>query len=656
MKKSWVLLLLLITVPLAFAQGEEIFRSSYVVLDFNISSSVNIVPDSGDYKLSYVNAELSYFPAEDERQSVLEQNYIPDAKMVNNSLRFSWENVRESMLQFSINSRLRIANRPYYIPKKVAFPIGGLPKDIEEYTQPTQTIDSGDPKIISLASSLAQGEDDLFVVAFKIGNWTKNNVAYDLNSQTANVSQKASWVLDNRQGVCDELTSLFIAMLRSLGVPARFIAGYAYTSSVALGQRWGSHGWAEVYFPDYGWVPFDVTYGELGYIDASHVKLKASSDPDTSSTIYGWAGRDVSLETSPLSFSAKLVESGPQLEDKIKLTAGALHSMTGFGSYNLIEATVENPTLFYQAEEVKISKTESTEVVGSSEKLVLLRPGEKQTIYWIIGVDENLDRRYVYKFPVSVYTTSNLTADTYFQSQKGEDVFLLAEMQNYINSKAGGEQKVYTDSIEFNCSTDKAIYHIYETVQASCQLKNTGNTMLPGLRVCLKGNCTTLDLGIAQSGNVRFEFRPDGIGRAREEATAVNDKVSASSIIATEILDIPAVQITGISYPKNVTYKDRFEINFSIGRNSTALPRNAEITFSGSGISKSWNFSELDSDQRFEVEMAGSSLSAGGNVFYIGVKYYDNNNREYAAKQQLEIHLARPTLWQRIMIFLNKLF
>ena len=60
--------------------------------------------------------------------------------------------------------------------------------------------------------------DDLFIVVYKLAEWVKTNVNYDLSTLTASVSQKASWVLDNKEGVCDEITNLFIALSRALGI------------------------------------------------------------------------------------------------------------------------------------------------------------------------------------------------------------------------------------------------------------------------------------------------------------------------------------------------------------------------------------------------------------------------------------------------------
>src|SRR3989338_5822205 len=228
------------------------------------------------------------------------------------------------------------------VRQKIDFQIQELPEDIIAYTKPSETIDSNNEDIVRIASELAKGEDDLYVAVFKIADWTKNNINYNLSTLTAEVSQKASWVLENKQGVCDELTSLFIAMLRTLGIPARFVSGISYTDSPLFPEKWGPHGWAEVYFPSYGWVPFDVTYGEFGWIDPTHIKFKDSIDSDEPSTYYQWLGRNAELNTRKLDIKTSVISNIGQIQIPLSIEASTLKKSVKFGSYNLVEATIEN--------------------------------------------------------------------------------------------------------------------------------------------------------------------------------------------------------------------------------------------------------------------------------------------------------------------------
>ena len=124
---------------------------------------------------------------------------------------------------------------------------------------------------------------------------------------TADVTQPASWTLREERGVCDELSGLFIAMSRSLGIPARFFTGVAYTNWEGKNE-WGPHGWAEIYIPDAGWVPYDVTYGEYGFVDSSHIKLQDSVDAGKSSVGYSWLGRDVDLKINKFETNVSLLQ------------------------------------------------------------------------------------------------------------------------------------------------------------------------------------------------------------------------------------------------------------------------------------------------------------------------------------------------------------
>jgi transglutaminase-like putative cysteine protease len=59
-----------------------------------------------------------------------------------------------------------------------------------------------------------------------------------------------------KRGVCQDYAHIFIACARSVGVPARFIAGHFLRADGIVHQQAG-HAWAEAFVPDLGWVAFD---------------------------------------------------------------------------------------------------------------------------------------------------------------------------------------------------------------------------------------------------------------------------------------------------------------------------------------------------------------------------------------------------------------
>jgi len=76
---------------------------------------------------------------------------------------------------------------------------------------------------------------------------------------------RVDWFLfDLKRGYCDYFASAMVVMLRSQGVPARLVSGYAGGEYNAETGRYEvrqnvAHTWVEVYFPGYGWQRFEPT-------------------------------------------------------------------------------------------------------------------------------------------------------------------------------------------------------------------------------------------------------------------------------------------------------------------------------------------------------------------------------------------------------------
>lgn len=73
----------------------------------------------------------------------------------------------------------------------------------------------------------------------------------------------------DERGVCEHYASAMTVLLRSQGIPARLVAGYGsgrYNPVTGYYEVRANdaHGWVEVYFPEYGWIPFDPTPGWTG--------------------------------------------------------------------------------------------------------------------------------------------------------------------------------------------------------------------------------------------------------------------------------------------------------------------------------------------------------------------------------------------------------
>lgn len=70
---------------------------------------------------------------------------------------------------------------------------------------------------------------------------------------------------ESRQGYCVHFASATTAVLRALGVPARYVEGYVVRENNFDSEGWASvpaksaHAWAEIWLPDIGWIPVEST-------------------------------------------------------------------------------------------------------------------------------------------------------------------------------------------------------------------------------------------------------------------------------------------------------------------------------------------------------------------------------------------------------------
>ncbi len=642
-KKYTLFLLFLYIIP--FTQAY--YNSQNLVINLNLSSDIEVVPTSSNYILQKLTANLSFFPLEDLGQTILSYETTPIADIQNGVAQFVWDSPEGRSFKFSTITYIRTTNVYNEIKTKVPFPIS-ISKELVPYTQPSEKIDSDNEDIIKLASELAHGEDDLFVVTHNLGLWIEENIDYNLTTSTLEANQDASWVLENKYGVCDEITNLFIAMSRSLGIPAKFISGVAYTTSEKFAEQYGSHGWAEVYFPEYGWIPFDITYNEFGYIDPTHLKLTESIDSNEASTNYQWIGKNVDIKTRSLDIAASVIEDIGKSTPPIKLTMDVMEKAVDYNSYNLIDVIVENQAPYYISTQLTLSKPAELEIIGNTKKRILLKPNQKKSVYWKVKLSD-LDSLFTYQFPLIVYSLKNQSASTTFSVSKGNIVLLSQEIDAIIEQNKEEIQKVYSGKVDLNCSLDKNQLKENEKITATCSLKNIGNILLKDINICLKEDCNSKDLGISQSVKTEFTINTSVIGRQKAAIMATNDKISKATYLEFEVLDEPKIAVIDIDFPLEVEFNQDYSISFTLSKKSFSTPKNVEIILSQKGFKQGWNLDQLVNDQRLTINLKARDLTGLENKFNIVISFGKN----YKTKEEFTIKLINATFSQKMRVLLN---
>jgi transglutaminase-like putative cysteine protease len=109
-----------------------------------------------------------------------------------------------------------------------------------------------------LAAQVSAGKDSQLAKARAIYDYVFANMSYD-KSGTGWGHGDVLYACNAKKGNCTDFHSLFIAMARSQGIPARFEIGFPLPSDKSSGDIAGYHCWAEFFNPQNGWVPVDIS-------------------------------------------------------------------------------------------------------------------------------------------------------------------------------------------------------------------------------------------------------------------------------------------------------------------------------------------------------------------------------------------------------------
>ncbi|MBN1659950.1 MAG: DUF4129 domain-containing protein [Anaerolineae bacterium] len=149
-----------------------------------------------------------------------------------------------------------------------------------------QLPDSLPERVRLLAEQVTMGKESPYDKAKAIETYLRQ-IPYNTQIQRPPAGRDGVdyFLFDVQEGYCDYYASAMTVMLRSLGVPARYVRGYSERvreEGVYYLEESDGHAWPEVFFPGYGWVEFEPTGGEPELVRAATRAQRASTDIDRS--------------------------------------------------------------------------------------------------------------------------------------------------------------------------------------------------------------------------------------------------------------------------------------------------------------------------------------------------------------------------------------
>ncbi|MCB1305114.1 MAG: transglutaminase family protein [Leptospiraceae bacterium] len=156
--------------------------------------------------------------------------------------------------------------------------------DVLQFTLPSRFVPTG-RAYAELASRQFTPGRPILEAALALNQQIYSEFTYDGEATT--ILTPLSEVLSIRRGVCQDFSHIFLAALRSLGLPCRYVSGYIETyppeGQARLQGADASHAWVSIFIPELGWIDLDPTNGK----------------PRTHEYVQAAAGRDYQ-DVSPL--------------------------------------------------------------------------------------------------------------------------------------------------------------------------------------------------------------------------------------------------------------------------------------------------------------------------------------------------------------------
>lgn len=224
--------------------------------------------------------EIRLFPHNFDNQDVLQHQllitYNPNVDISHDYYgnRVGNFNTLEAHNEMTIESRMVVrVNHSLKIPEIDATTVQDLDDEKEKsiFLQRLccpETI-SKQKQIALILKKINLPEKSIIAIAQECNEYVFKKFAY--TKGITNITTTIDEILEIRKGVCQDFAHVLLQLLRTAGIPSRYVSGYICPYESGLRGEGATHAWVEIYTPTQGWLGLDPT-NNIWTMD-NHVKL-----------------------------------------------------------------------------------------------------------------------------------------------------------------------------------------------------------------------------------------------------------------------------------------------------------------------------------------------------------------------------------------------
>ncbi|KQX08654.1 transglutaminase family protein [Flavobacterium sp. Root420] len=224
--------------------------------------------------------EIRLFPHHFDNQEVLQYQLLithnPDVDISEDYYgnRVGNFNVLDVHTEMTIESRMLVrVNHSLKIPEIDATSM----EDIQEEKERSILL----LRLCYLDNTQKQNEIEAILKEINIENKSIIEIAQQCNAYVfenftytkgiTNIETTVDEILTLKKGVCQDFAHILLQLLRTAGIPSRYVSGYICPNESGLRGEGATHAWVEIYTPKQGWLGLDPT-NNIWTMD-NHVRL-----------------------------------------------------------------------------------------------------------------------------------------------------------------------------------------------------------------------------------------------------------------------------------------------------------------------------------------------------------------------------------------------
>jgi transglutaminase-like putative cysteine protease len=224
--------------------------------------------------------EIRLFPYNFGNQDVLDYqlfiSHNPEVKYFNDTFgnRAANFNNLEAHDEMVVESRMTVrVNHSMKIPEIDHTTIEDLEKEKSQnitllrFSYPDSTAKQAE--IDAILSSIDINDKPVIEIAQLCNQYIFENFTY--TKGITNIETTIDEILELKKGVCQDFAHVLLQLLRTVGIPSRYVSGYICPNESGLRGEGATHAWVEIFTPTQGWLGLDPT-NNIWTMD-THVKL-----------------------------------------------------------------------------------------------------------------------------------------------------------------------------------------------------------------------------------------------------------------------------------------------------------------------------------------------------------------------------------------------